>query len=124
LGRENWNITDPQITEKGKTQCKTLREDFPYHSTVELVVASPLRRTIRTALEGFAPVFEKKKDLKLILNADLQETSDFPCDIGSNVASLRKEFEHSSVSLDFDLVPDNWNRKARRRPSIITNRLD
>jgi hypothetical protein len=63
-------------------------------------------------LEGFAPVYERQKDLKLILNADLQETSDFPCDIGSDTVILRKEFEQSSVAMDFELVPDNWNQKA------------
>lgn len=81
------------------------------------MVASPLRRTIHTALEAFSPVFERQHDLKLILNPDLQETSDFPCDIGSDVASLRKEFEHSRVPIDFDLVPDNWNQKAGPFPT-------
>lgn len=112
LSHEFWHVRDPQITDKGKAQCKKLRDEFPSHPNVELVVASPLRRTIYTALEAFAPVFEGRKDLKLILNPDLQETSDFPCDIGSEVASLRKEFEESGVSIDFDLIPEAWNQKV------------
>ncbi|CAG8020826.1 unnamed protein product [Penicillium olsonii] len=112
LGHEFWYVTDPQITDKGKAQCAQLREDFPRHSSIEMVVASPLRRAIHTALEGFSPVFERCPDLKLVLNPDLQETSDFPCDIGSDVAALRKEFEENSVSLDLDLMNDSWNQKA------------
>ncbi|KAJ5334589.1 hypothetical protein N7452_006992 [Penicillium brevicompactum] len=115
LSHEFWYVRDPQITDKGKSQCAKLREEFPSHANVELVVASPLRRTIYTALEAFAPVFEGRKDLKLILNADLQEASDFPCDIGSDVANLRKEFEESSVSIDFDFIPENWNQKQTGR---------
>ncbi|KAK9851632.1 histidine phosphatase superfamily [Penicillium brevicompactum] len=96
LSHEFWYVRDPQITDKGKAQCAKLRDEFLDHANVELIVASPLRRTIYTALEAFAPVFEGRKDLKLILNADLQEASDFPCDIGSDVANLRKEFEEGS----------------------------
>lgn len=112
LSHEFWHITDPQITDKGRAQCAKLREDFTNHSTIELVVASPLRRTICTALEAFSPVFEADHSPKLILNPDLQETSDFPCDIGNDVPILRKEFEQSGVSIDYDLIPDDWNTKA------------
>ncbi|KAI2733984.1 hypothetical protein DTO012A8_10089 [Penicillium roqueforti] len=74
----NHIIQDPVLTELGHEQCRKLRESFPRHANIDLVTASPLRRTIYTALESFAPVFESKPDLKIIALPDIQETSDVP----------------------------------------------
>ncbi|KAJ5845680.1 hypothetical protein N7534_009349 [Penicillium rubens] len=72
----------------------------------------PLRRTIYTALESFAPVFESNPDLKIIALPDIQETSDVPCDTGSDPSVLKEEFK---TGVDLDRVQDGWNNKLSGR---------
>jgi len=57
---------------------------------IDLIVASPLRRAIQTALIGYKPFFDKGN--KLLLMPDLQEVSDLPMDVGSTQEELREEF--------------------------------
>jgi hypothetical protein len=75
------------------------------------MVASPLRRTIYTALLSFEPVF-KNRNLKLIALPETQETSDVPCDTGSDPAVLKKEFDGRGAPVDLSLVHDGWNSKV------------
>ncbi|KAJ5105395.1 phosphoglycerate mutase family protein [Penicillium alfredii] len=112
LTTANHVIPDPLLTDLGHEQCRKLRENFPHHAQVELVTASPLRRTIYTALESFEPVFEVHPDLKLIALPDVQETSDVACDTGSEPSALRREFEGQPV--DLELVQEGWNNNKDR----------
>lgn len=112
LTAANHVIHDPLLTDLGNEQCRQLREKFPYHSGVELVVSSPLRRTIYTALQSFGPIFDERKDLKLVLLPDIQETSDVPCDTGSDPEVLRKEIEEKGLPVDLSLIHDGWNSKV------------
>ncbi|KAB8071169.1 histidine phosphatase superfamily [Aspergillus leporis] len=112
LSTANHVIHDPLLTDLGNEQCRQLSEKFPFHDKVELVTASPLRRTIYTALQSFMPVFEARKDTKLILLPDVQETSDVPCDTGSDPDVLRKEMEEKGLPVDSTLVHEGWNNKT------------
>lgn len=112
LTTANHSLPDPNLTPLGEQQCVELRDSFPYHAQIDLVTASPLRRTIYTALLGFEPVFKAKKDLKLIALPDAQETSDLPCDTGSDPDALKKEFEEKALPVDLSLVTDGWNSKV------------
>ncbi|KAL4895027.1 histidine phosphatase superfamily [Aspergillus ambiguus] len=112
LSVANHVIHDPLLTDLGNEQCRQLRDSFPRHAQVDLVTASPLRRTIYTALQSFEPVFQAHKDMKLILLPDAQETSDVPCDTGSDPADLRREVENLPVDMEY--VHDGWNNKEGR----------
>lgn len=109
LCEANHKIRDPLLTDKGKGQCAKLANDFPYHAAVDCIVASPLKRTIYTALLGFGDDLERQK-LKIIALPELQETSNNPCDTGSDLAALAKEFEGKPV--DLGLVQEGWNSKT------------
>lgn len=109
MSTANHIIQDPVLTDLGHQQCQTLRANFPHHANIDLVTASPLRRTLYTALESFAPVFESNPDLKIIALPDIQETSDVPCDTGSDPSVLKEEFK---TGVDLDLVQDGWNNKV------------
>lgn len=111
LCTENHVIPDPPLTDLGHEQCKKLRASFPRHADIDLVTASPLRRTIYTALESFEPVFQAKPDLKIIALPDIQETSDVPCDTGSEPEALKCEFKSG---VDLTLVQKGWNNKVWR----------
>lgn len=82
---------------------------------MDLVVASPLKRTIYTALKSFPKPLESK-NLKVIVLPELQETSDLPCDTGSDVAELEREFQGQRLDLANLHTPENatWNNKKDR----------
>lgn len=102
---------DPTLTPIGDGQCRTLQKTFPYRN-VDLIVASPLKRTIYTALLSFEDVLKNNKNLKVIGLPELQETSDLPCDTGSSAEELAKEFEGQPV--DLSRVTPRWNDKKGR----------
>ena len=79
--------------------------------SIDLVVASPLKRTLNTALIAFEPVL-KEKGLNVIAMPELQETSDLPCDTGSSLEVLAKEFEGKPV--DLNLVKPGWDSKRMK----------
>ncbi|KAL3464972.1 histidine phosphatase superfamily [Aspergillus heterothallicus] len=115
LCTENHVIPDPLLTDLGNEQCEKLKNSFPRHDKIELIVASPLRRTIYTALQSFEPVFKANPKLKLILLPDIQETSDVPCDTGTDPALLQKEIDEKGLPVDASLVHDGWNVKTGGR---------
>jgi len=104
LSYANQAIHDPLLTPFGEQQCKLLARTFPYSGEIDGLVASPLRRTVYTALLSFP-----ESNVPVILLPELQETSDQPCDTGSTRAELEKEFMGKNVS--FGLVVDGWNSK-------------
>lgn len=102
---------DPLLTEFGKEQCAQLATTFPNLQNVDLIVSSPSKRTIYTALLAFRDVIDKK-NLTIIGLPELQETSDLPCDIGSDRDEIRREFK--TYRLDLSQVTDDWTSKKGR----------
>ena len=108
LGHANQQLPDPLLTPTGVAQCYKLGEDFPYTKQIDLVVASPLKRAIYTALYAFDVVL-REKDLQILALPEVQETSDLPCDTGSSVNELQQEFRGKPVDLNY--LSQTWNRK-------------
>lgn len=108
LSTANHSMHDPLLTPLGEEQCRQLQKNFPYQDKIDLVVASPLKRTIYTALLSFKDVI-KAKNLKVIALPELQETSDLPCDTGSPPEEIAREFEDKPV--DLSLVKPGWDSK-------------
>ncbi|KAL8763501.1 MAG: hypothetical protein Q9184_000713 [Pyrenodesmia sp. 2 TL-2023] len=98
---------DPHLTPLGEQQCRELSNRFPYHDSVDLLVSSPLRRTIQTTLLSFTP--EIARGVKYFALPEIQETSDLPCDTGSSLSTLKQEFKDQRV--DLSLVPEDWDSK-------------
>ncbi|KAG0651549.1 Phosphoglycerate mutase [Hyphodiscus hymeniophilus] len=114
LNEANHQIHDPDLTTLGEQQCATLSQTFPYHSKVTHLVASPLRRTLYTCLLSFPA--EVQAGLKVAALPELQETSDLPCDTGSEPSVLAAEFASGKFagSVDLELVKEGWNNKQGR----------
>ncbi|KAH6690688.1 phosphoglycerate mutase family protein [Plectosphaerella plurivora] len=93
---------DPPLTATGLAQAATLTEKFPDPASIAVVLTSPLTRTLQTTTTGFPQVLGK--DVQLIIDPDLQERSDLPCDTGSGPAELRKAFP----GIDFGELEDGW----------------
>ncbi|KAL8797682.1 MAG: hypothetical protein Q9195_000034 [Heterodermia aff. obscurata] len=116
LSTANHDMPDPSLTPLGESQCRHLAQLFPYHSDIDLLVASPIRRTLYTAIRAFPA--ELEKGMKVIALPEIQETSDLPCDTGSDVAILRDEFADKPV--DLDLVVKGWDSKAGKWAATST----
>jgi len=108
LSVANHSIRDPLLTPYGEEQCRDLARSFPYHDKIDAVVASPIRRTVYTALLGFGSDLDRKS-LNVIAMPELQETSDLPCDTGNSSEDLAREFDGKPV--DLGLVQPGWNSK-------------
>ncbi|KAK9259525.1 histidine phosphatase superfamily, partial [Lipomyces tetrasporus] len=87
---DSHHIRDALLTDKGKEQCFQLRDRFPYHDDISLVLASPLRRTIQTASYAFASVL-KKSNVAFVLVPQAQEISALACDVGQERSVLEEE---------------------------------
>lgn len=111
LSVENQKIRDPDLTPLGKEQCAQLAKTFRYHSSVDLLVCSPLKRTIYTTLLGFQPEIERGV-VPIVALPEAQETSDMPCDTGLDPSVLAKDFENEPI--DFSRVTEGWNSKKGR----------
>ncbi|KAL8940521.1 MAG: hypothetical protein Q9216_002771 [Gyalolechia sp. 2 TL-2023] len=103
----NQGMLDPPLTPHGEEQCRDLCTRFPYHSSINLVVTSPLRRTIQTSLLAFQP--EISRGINCIALPEVQETGGFPCDTGSKLSAIKVEFKDKPVN--FTRVPEDWDSK-------------
>jgi broad specificity phosphatase PhoE len=132
----NYDIPDPTLTEKGKAQCRELRNSFQHHDTINLVVTSPLRRTIQTASLSFGPVLAR--DVRFLAIPEAQEVGDHASDTGLPPNELKKqlegelfaenELEFDIKKLNLDAVKDGWNAKtgywAWEREAIMKRAAD
>lgn len=101
---------DPRLTIDGRQQCRDLAWKLEDYNSIGCIVASPLLRTLHTALLVFEDLLHSKPDLRIIALPELQETSDLPCDTGSSITELEKEFRNKPV--DLSLVPPDWTNKV------------
>ncbi|KAK0614890.1 histidine phosphatase superfamily [Bombardia bombarda] len=115
----DFNLRDPGLTPLGITQATALASTFPAPlSSIAVILTSPLSRTIETTLAAFGSITsnnannDNDEEVKLILDPDLQERSDLPCDTGSDVAQLRNKFP--TLEFSDDVFKGEWYAKAGR----------
>ncbi|KAI2486677.1 Phosphoglycerate mutase family protein [Pyrenophora tritici-repentis] len=126
----DYTIRDAVLTAKGKEQCATLRSAFAHHDEIDVVFASPLRRTIQTAALSFGPVLSRQEVSFALLPA-LQEVSNIACDVG--IADIGADVHKflpdlfTPGELDFDVgkvdasaVTEGWNSKVGRSPDMMS----
>lgn len=116
LGFEFHSLPDPRLTPLGESQCATLQEThFPpaRQQSISLITASPLSRTLHTAFLTFSPALSNGKCQPTILAIpDAQETSDYPCDTGSDVDVLHGICAEHGWPADLSLLTEDWNVKT------------
>lgn len=121
--RHDSTIADAQLTERGRDFAEILGRQFVQANTdsVGAMFTSPLRRTIETTLEAFHRVLSSDHyppdstkgvmgGLTLVLNPDLQEISDIPCNTGSPPAELLRLF-HIELKAQIEKLPLGWFKK-------------
>ncbi|KAK4691538.1 hypothetical protein P7C71_g5479, partial [Lecanoromycetidae sp. Uapishka_2] len=101
------SLHDPELTPNGREQCQRLRVQFTRHEQVDLLCASPMRRTLLTALLAFEP--EVARGLNIVAVADAQESTSAPADTGSPPSTLIREF---GDRIDCHNLSDDWYVKT------------
>lgn len=116
LGEEYWDLVDPSLTPLGIKQCAALANSHSLQSRISLVIASPLTRTLQTAVLSFgANLSEPRCVPNIIALPETQETSDLISDTGLDVALLRQRCHENGWPVDLGLVYDGWNVKTDHR---------
>ena len=88
------------------------------HGPVDLIVSSPLRRTIQTALNAFPVASLHDQSVvrrnKILLLPELQELHDKPCDIGVEVSDMSEQYftAEEMQLLNTTLVKPGWYVKG------------
>ena len=101
----NHTIHDPGLTAEGERQCDRLREELRLSQVqASVILCSPLRRTILTALRVFGT------EIPLLLVPELKEVSEGPCNNGTSKEALIQEFP--SLSKQLATLPDEWWTKV------------
>lgn len=72
-----------------------------------------MRRAIHTGLETFGFVLDDHPGSQLIALPSLQELSDFPCDVGSEIHDLQNEVNQGNLPVDLNFVEKGWRDKVR-----------
>ncbi|KAK0904273.1 hypothetical protein LTR91_012801 [Friedmanniomyces endolithicus] len=90
VNKDGKSVRDAPLTQHGKDQCAERCKTFQSHDKIDLLLASPLRRALQTCVLSFAPSIARGQ--KILALPMAEEASDDPCDTGSPVDVLRKEF--------------------------------
>ncbi|KAI0889119.1 phosphoglycerate mutase-like protein [Annulohypoxylon maeteangense] len=104
-------IPDAPLTPLGKKQAASLSRLIPdLQKEADVVISSPLRRTLQTTYLGYAPAIERLGGLKnVVVLPQAQECNNMPCDTGSSKEVLESIPEFAVFDLT-PLTPD-WNSK-------------
>ncbi|KAK6849349.1 phosphoglycerate mutase-like protein [Apiospora arundinis] len=107
----DYSILDAPLTPLGKKQAESLARLIPdLQKEAELVVSSPLRRTLQTTKLGWGPAVERLGGLKsVVCLPQAQECNALPCDTGSPREVLEADPEFAEFNLE-SLTPD-WTSK-------------
>jgi len=113
---------DPPLTERGYQEASAISLDFK----PDLILVSPMRRTIETAFAAFTPAFfDTRESLPIEVWPDLREAYDAVCNHGSPISVLQKEYPH----LDFSECNSEWTYEkhthsgAEQRAERVRQRL-
>ncbi|KAL1841669.1 hypothetical protein VTK73DRAFT_3418 [Phialemonium thermophilum] len=113
---QEYNIADPELSERGRQQCvqlaRHLETQFPAELDVGLILVSPMRRTVETALLSLGSFLQKGVPIQA--HASWQENSDKPCDTGSPLDALAREFPQVDFSRVDPVYPDKTSPRAAR----------
>ncbi|KAF4955743.1 hypothetical protein FGADI_4314 [Fusarium gaditjirri] len=108
LSYANHDLPDPELTPLGEEQAQALTTRFPELANIELIVSSPLQRTIQTALLAFPT--KLKAGLQVLAWSEVQEASDLICDTGSPLPDIKARFH--GLPVDFSLIEPDWYLKV------------
>lgn len=99
-----WEFLDAPLTEKGREQAREARTVLLPHMKPQVVLVSPLTRTLQTAEEIFQPRPDEEKQPRFEVWESVRERiGQNPCDKRRKVSEIRPQFPLFS----FDRVQDD-----------------
>ena len=98
LSAKDWQIVSPSLTPRGISQCKKLKDKIK-NIEFDLIIVSPLLRTLQTAEEIF-DISNKFISTELIREAVVN-----PCDFRESKNESKSKFPY----INFDLINDDCN---------------
>ncbi|KAF1967090.1 phosphoglycerate mutase-like protein [Bimuria novae-zelandiae CBS 107.79] len=104
----NYYLRDPLLTPLGHEQCTQLSATYPHHNSIDLVIASPIRRTIQTASFSFGPALVRR-EVPFLLDPKLQELGSHDADRGLDVHDLKAWLAETEKE-GAGKVPFHWNK--------------
>ncbi|KAK1238388.1 hypothetical protein MKX07_006534 [Trichoderma sp. CBMAI-0711] len=117
----NTSIPDPILSDVGIEQCAQLRQSlvqrFSSFKGSVAIISSPMIRTLQTASLAAGWLVEER-GTKIEADADWQEISDKPCDVGTPIPSLvlipdnHTAHQFASPSYDFSAIHPLWPDKT------------
>ena len=86
------------------------------------IIASPMKRTMGTALFSFLPALVER-GIEVIAWHELREWGSSPCNTGRAVSKLRREW--TDLPINLDLLPQGWeyNREFGREERVVRVRM-
>lgn len=106
----DYSIPDAPLTPLGKKQAASLARLIPeLQQQADLVVSSPLKRTLQTTKLGWGPAVERLGLDKVVLLPQAQECNALPCDTGSSRETLEADAE--LAGFDFAPLTPDWTSK-------------
>jgi len=111
-------LRDAELTTSGALQSVALGKKFPHMEEIGIILISPLRRSIQTALLAFSGIIHERFYLPgeggipggvdLVVDPKLQEIGDETWNTGSTTDDLIVEFP----KLDLSLLTSPWPAKS------------
>jgi broad specificity phosphatase PhoE len=103
-------VPDAPLTSLGKKQAKAMAPQVAkLQEQADVVVSSPLKRTLQTTKLAWGPAVERLGIENVICLPEAQECNDHPCDTGSAKEVLEKDPELKGFNLE-NLKPE-WTSK-------------
>lgn len=105
------SVPDAPLTALGKKQAASLAPQVQQlQGTVDLIVSSPLQRTLQTTQLGWGPAVGRLGIGNVVCLPQAQECNDHPCDTGSSKATLESKSE--LAGFDFSRLTPDWTSKS------------
>ncbi|KAH6615879.1 histidine phosphatase superfamily [Chaetomium sp. MPI-SDFR-AT-0129] len=116
VDKSKHDTIDPTLTNKGVEQSleltKHLAEHLPLDDRrIELIIMSPMYRTLLTALYAFLDLF-RRDGVPVVADARWQELSAKPCDTGRSIPELVQLFPDFDFSALDPIFPDKTSPEA------------
>jgi len=103
-------VPDAPLTPLGKKQSAALSPQITdLQNEVDVLITSPLQRTLQSTKLGWGPVVERLGIKNVICLPQAQECNAFPCDTGSSREILESKDEFKDFN--FELLTPDWTSK-------------
>ncbi|KAK3283113.1 hypothetical protein CYMTET_9177 [Cymbomonas tetramitiformis] len=103
---------DARLTSLGEAQCEQLAVKAQYMNDIELVVSSPLTRTLQTATLSFGS--QMNAGVPFLAEESIRETVNYLCDCRRAIEDIIPEFPGVEFSRIVHNEDELWNRYARK----------